>query len=653
MFFASLAVVLVATGMLIFVSVGIIAEPCYAAGSEPDRSNAGRNDISSMAFSGISDTVYNGEEQKLPVVITDDQGKELTEGEDYELSYSEKTRDGETTSEIRNAGLVTVTIQGKGSYSGSLIATYMIKPAPLSIETSGAEKEYDGTALTASGKITGLIGDEAVTFATTGTITDAGSVPNGYEIRWDDTAEAMNYVIAKEKIGTLKVTPATEDQNSIDAESYIGTYDGKEHPITVKAGLEGSEISYSTDGGGHWYPEIRPFKDAMDGPIEVMIKAVNPNYAHGTAQVTVAVMIHRAKLTVTTNSAARSYDGTALTASGELSGLVDGETADFRAAGSQTDIGSSLNTYELLWTGGTQDNAANESNYEIISEHLGTLQVAPTDLNSLTVSDISDTIYNGEVQKLPVVIKNDGGKELTEGPDYELSYSEQTAAGKTDVIRDTGDVTVTITGKGSYFGTVTVSYKIKPATLVIETFSAEKEYDGEALTASGKITGLIGEETVTFVTIGTITDAGSVTNTYEIRFAEDDPEKATARKDNYKIEEHLGTLTVTEPAPVPATNSGGDAKGTEDSKEAPTSIDENSPRNEGTYENPTGVDDDDDGDVEDDNSKDGSGSRDNNTVKTGDEEMPGLWIMLMITATILLAVLVRFRVAAARDKKRS
>ena len=80
-----------------------------------------------------------------------------------------------------------------------------------------------------------------------------------------------------------------------------------------------------------------------------------------------------AALTIITESAKRKYNGNPLTAPGTIAGFVtvDGvtETATFTVTGSQTQIGSSQNTYELVW-----DGTAKAGNYTI-TETIGELTV--------------------------------------------------------------------------------------------------------------------------------------------------------------------------------------------------------------------------------------------------------------------------------------
>ena len=104
-------------------------------------------------------------------------------------------------------------------------------------------------------------------------------------------------------------------------------------------------------------------------------------------------------------------------------------------------------------------------------------------------------------------------------------------------------MTVTVTGKGNYDGSVDVTYQITPATLTVSTPSASKVYDGEALAAEGSVSGFVTGESAPFATTGSQTLVGSSTNTYAIDWA---AEGATAKQSNYVVSEELGVLTVTD-----------------------------------------------------------------------------------------------------------
>ena len=199
-----------------------------------------------------------------------------------------------------------------------------------------------------------------------------------------------------------------------------------------------------------------------------------------------------ATLTVTTDSDSKVYDGTALTADGRITGLVNDETVTFTVTGSQTDVGSSTNTYSLVW--GT----AKETNYSL-TEKLGTLTVTaqsitppvnPNDPNGylgVKVDSPADHVYDGAEHKWAPTVTDKDGKPLTENEDYTVSY------GKTDFTNVTGDITVTIRGIGNYTGTVTRSYKITPREAVITVNNGTKTAGRNDPAFTGTVTGLIGE----------------------------------------------------------------------------------------------------------------------------------------------------------------
>lgn len=83
-------------------------------------------------------------------------------------------------------------------------------------------------------------------------------------------------------------------------------------------------------------------------------------------------------------------------------------------------------------------------------------------ISSLTISKPSNYAYTGKNRKAAITIK-DGDYTLVKGTDYTLSYKN---------CKNIGTATVTITGKGKYTGTKTLTYKIVPKKT---TLKAEKK----------------------------------------------------------------------------------------------------------------------------------------------------------------------------------
>ena len=100
---------------------------------------------------------------------------------------------------------------------------------------------------------------------------------------------------------------------------------------------------------------------------------------------------------ITTPTAAKVYDTKPLTAEGSISGLVEGETVSFITTGTQTEVGTSENTFKLEWTG-----SAKESNYTIKSVTTGKLKVVPQ-----SIDPESPNYRNAEVND-PENFKYDG-----------------------------------------------------------------------------------------------------------------------------------------------------------------------------------------------------------------------------------------------------
>ena len=90
-------------------------------------------------------------------------------------------------------------------------------------------------------------------------------------------------------------------------------------------------------------------------------------------------------------------------------------------------------------------------------------------------------------------------------------------------------MTVTVTGKGSYAGSVDVTYQITPAPLTA-TPSANKVYDGKPLIAAGSVDGLVNGETVALKAGRLQIEVGSSDNTYaKIEW------NGTAKQANYRL----------------------------------------------------------------------------------------------------------------------
>ena len=407
-----------------------------------------------------------------------------------------------------------------------------MNPAEVTITTGSAEKEYDGTPLTSSeASISGLVDGETATVATSGSITDVGSTENTYTISWD-SADSGNYTVS-ESLGTLQVTAQTSPVTltaASDNKTYDGTAltsdsftaEGLPSDFTVSVSISGSQ----TDAGNSANTIDSYTIYDLDG------SDVTDYFANIITQ-DGALTITPAKVTITTGSAEKEYDGTPLASSeASISGLVSGETATVAASGSITDVGSTENTYSISW------DSADSGNYTV-SESLGTLRVtAQTSPVTLTAAS-ADKIYDGTALTNSSVTAEGLPSGFTvsttvSGSQTDAGNSANTIDSYTIYNSDGKDVT-------DYFANITAKngkLVVAPKEVTITTGSDDKEYDGTPLTNSeASISGLVSGETATVAANGSITEVGSTENTYLISWD-------SADSGNYTVTESLGTLAV-------------------------------------------------------------------------------------------------------------
>ena len=509
-----------------------------------------------VATPGSYAGTYDGQAHGVDVTVSG-----LPEGYSVKVARSNATATDATDEAGVTASvdeLVIVNAQGE-DVTGKLdiekqTGAIKIAPAEYHVVTEGAFKVYDGTALTAPGKIVGLVNGEEASLSVTGSQTDAGSSANTYAIAFDKSAKEGNYVHGADAIGSLEVTAAkAEGKISLSGSSASKVYDGK--PLAAKAASaavptqDAVTIEYSLDGE-NWTtdPGSLAATDVADSAT-VQLRASSlgnyEGYVYGSQQLSVT----KRAVNLKSDSASKVFDGTALTRPEVVGwkqlgdeGFVDGQVSAVRATGSATHVSDGKVANTIVYT---ESEGFNADNYAI-SKDEGVLSVTAKQIAAadMTVRAPADVVYSGKAQQQKPVVK-DGDKVLVEGVDYELTYSGNAT--------DAGTVTVTVTGKGDYAGSVDVAYQIAPAPLTVATESANKVYDGKPLTADGKVDGLVNGETVAFKVVGSQTKVGESDNAYKIEWS------GTAKRANYRLEaETIGKLTVTESADeVVVTTTGG------------------------------------------------------------------------------------------------
>ena len=517
-------------------------------GTDPEKPDP---DYTGAKVNSPKDEVYDGKEHKWIPTVTDKADKKLKAGTDYTVEYS--------TSDFTNVGTIKVTITGKGNYTGTVTRTYKITPKSVTVTADNKSKVFGEKDPEWTATVDGTLGNDTVDYTLT---REAGEAAGKYEITVKGDKLQGNYTVTY-VAGTLTITRQSIDPGT-DPEKpnpdYTGAkvnspkdevYDGKEHKwiptVTDKAD---KKLKAGTD----YTVEYSTSDFTNVGTIKVTITGKG-NY---TGTVKRSYKVTPKEYTVTTESATKTYSGTALTAGGKVSGIVKGETVDFTITGSQTSVGTSDNTYELDWTG-----SAKESNYKHGKDSIGTLTVKAKSIvpdgpdtpdekkTGITVSDPSDSKYDGKEHREVLTVqdtkKND---ELVAEKDYSVTYS--------DDLVNAGTVTITIEGIGNYTGSFTKTYEITKRSVTLTSATASKTYDGQALTSTSITVsgdGFVEGEGATYNVTGTQTEVGNSANSFEYKLNEN------TLASNYDITKVVGTLTVTRdttpvtPAPTPTTPS--------------------------------------------------------------------------------------------------
>ena len=266
--------------------------------------------------------------------------------------------------------------------------TYSIEDQAVTLTVTPAEGYYltdiTATKIVDASNLARTRGDDSESIPVLGdyTLTKTSQLP-------DRSKESIYTLTLSEGLGAYVTatfaacTPITADMVTLEATAFTYTGEMIMPKVTVKVGEK--TLVENTDYGVDYSSNNNNAAKATDGDnAPVVIVAGMDTYS---GELNINFTINKAELTVTTGSGSKQYDGTALTNStASVSGFVNGETATVSATGSQTDAGTSKNTYSIEW--GT----AEASNYTI-TEDLGTLTVTAA---TVTITAASDSkVYDG------------------------------------------------------------------------------------------------------------------------------------------------------------------------------------------------------------------------------------------------------------------
>ena len=358
---------------------------------------------------------------------------ELTEGTDYAVAYTDNT----------NVGTATVTVTGKGNYSGTRTKNFTITAKTLAdgmVALSSTSFTYTGSEQKPVVTVTDMDTNTPLTLNTDyQVIYPTDPISQGTKtITVKGIGNYTGEVAKTYSIGVLSLNDASVTLNELS--SYV--YDGMEKKPTVKEVLVGTLVVPVT-GYTVTYPD-----DLINIGTKTMTITGKGNYTGSTTKSYVVTPKTVTKEMISLSSENLIYTGSTLkptvTVKDGAKTLTEG--TDYTLS---NDGGIEVGTYSLTITGMGNYTGTASRTYNIITKGASVF----------SVSDIAIVTYNGSVQEPEITVVDNSttpATTLTKGTHYTVAYSNN---------RNVGLASVTVTGIGSYAGTVSKTFTITPKTL--------------------------------------------------------------------------------------------------------------------------------------------------------------------------------------------
>ena len=392
--------------------------------------------------------------------------------------------------------------------------------------------------------------------------TDVGTTTMGLT-KDSFTVTSANYDVTIKAVndGYVTITPVTDKVTvTVTENGAIVTYDGNEHSVkgyksmTADNKLYDVTTSVKATETAAWTAKGKDAGDYLVGIVAGDFENTNTNFTNVEFVIVDGVLkinpITENKITITANSASKTYDGTPLTDNGftfTQGVLADGDVLTAVVEGSATNVGDEgknvVKSYAVM-----RDGADVTGNYTFTDSVDGTLTI-----NKRTVTLKSETAS-----------KEYDGTPLTK-PDVTVG-GDGFVAGEVIGITATGSVTFVHEGKVTNAITFTTGEKFNEdnytitknegklsitkregegKTITVTANSGEKVYDGAPLTNNGHTHAgaLVEGDVLTAVVEGSQTDVGvgdNVVTSYKVMRGKTDVTTSYTFTDSVK-----GALTVT------------------------------------------------------------------------------------------------------------
>ena len=400
--------------------------------------------IEGIEIEFVADIVYTGNALEPVSKVTLEGYEELT----YSIEYQNNT----------NAGTATVTIQGTGNFSGSVVEEFEIKP----FDISGLEEEQ--IVLGTDNVYTGFEIKPSVEITFNGSVVDNSN----FEIVYNN-----NVNVEDDSTVTIKALTNTNFSGEISVGFSITPKDIAEADVTfADATYSASTITPVPNVFLEDYGTLTQDTDytishseiVSAGPHDITVTGTG-NYT-GTVNAEFTVQQMSISGAVIENIEDIYYTGSGITPTPQVTlegfGSLEKDTDYTLSYENNIAVG----TATIIVTGCDNFKDSTSTTFEIIDSFNST-EVYFGDSIEIEPVIFNGTSFTPEVTKVMI-----NGVELTEDVHYTVSYGENTNAGF-------GTVTITAIEGSGYTGSKTIKFEIQKATPSITVSDINVEYDGD------------------------------------------------------------------------------------------------------------------------------------------------------------------------------
>ena len=239
------------------------------------------------------------------------------------------------------------------TFGDSVNGLLQVSKRPVTLTSGTDSKTYDGKPLTKE-EVTvggdGFVKGEGASYSEFASITDKGSIDNTFKYTFNENTKPENYDVTVIN-GKLTIAPVGKVIVTITENSGEYTYDGTEKTVEGYTVSSSDPLYTEADFAFNGNAVV---KGTVAGTYDMDLVPENFSNTNENFEEVLFVIVDgqlvikpiAAEITITTNSAEKVYDGTALTDAGYSyteNVLVKGDVLTVDVVGSQTNAGSTAN----------------------------------------------------------------------------------------------------------------------------------------------------------------------------------------------------------------------------------------------------------------------------------------------------------------------